>query len=128
MEVSGMLELGAVRARFATVAARWALDAPTAARLLGLEGEWSGRLLLELLVRLDVRGETSMRLVCEVDRLLDRLVEPEHVVGWLRTPGVGYEDELLTPLEAMSSGPSAIRGLRSFLQNLPPRERCLRAV
>jgi hypothetical protein len=118
IDTSTMSELGGARARFAAVAARWALDANAAARLLGLGGDWTGRSLMEALVDLDARAETCMRLACDVDGLLWRLVPDASVVSWLRSAGVGYEDDLVTPLEAMSTGPAALRGLRRYLEEL----------
>jgi hypothetical protein len=114
------VELGGARSNFATVAARWALDAASAARLLGLGGDWSGRSLIEVIRNLDCGAETRMRLTCDVDRLLWRLVPDDAVADWLRTPGVGYEDDLLTPLQALSTGASALRLLRRYLEELPP--------
>ena len=111
-------DLGGARARFACVAARWALDGRSAAELLGLSGDWTGRALMEVVGELGPDGEARMRLACDVDALLWRLVPDGEVAGWLRSCGVGYEDELVTPLEALSTGAPALRALRRHLEGL----------
>jgi hypothetical protein len=114
-----MEELGGARARFATVVAKWRLDANATAALVGLDGDWTGALLMEIVGAVNASGEACMRLACEVDALLYKLVPAAEVAGWLRTPAVGYEDDLVTPLKALSTGPGELRALRRYLERLP---------
>lgn len=47
---------------------------------------------------------------------------PETAIAeWLRTPSVGYDDERVPPLVALSSGAGAILALRDYLRDLPDR-------
>jgi hypothetical protein len=75
--------------------------------------------LIEVVGRLDARSEARMRLACEVDDLLWRLVPDDLIPEWLRTPGVGYADELVTPIAELSTGPAALRALRRYLEGMP---------
>jgi len=118
MDGFAMDDLGGARARFACVAARWALDARAAAGLLGLSGDWSGRSLMEVVGGVGPDAEARMRLACDVDALLWRLVPDAEVADWLRSTGVGYEDENVTPLHALSSGAPALRALRRHLEEI----------
>lgn len=117
-------EVSALVDRFMVVGARWCLNSVQVALLLGVpanldvmfdEGDiiWAVR-------RGGIDAERRMRLLVDVDAMLIRLVpDSRDIASWLRSPSVGYADETVTPLVAMSSGAPAIRALRDYLQQLP---------
>lgn len=116
-------EVAALADRFMVLGARWCLDGVQVASLLGVattldvifdevDVAWS-------VMRSGRDAERRMRLLIDVDGKLCRLVpDSRDIASWLRTPSVGYIDELATPLEAMSSGAAAIRALRDYLDDL----------
>jgi hypothetical protein len=77
---------------------------------------------MEVVCTLDARSEARMRLACQVDDLLWRLLPDDRISEWLRTPGVGYADKLVTPLAELSTCPAALRALRRYLEDMPPAD------
>lgn len=117
-------EMAALVDRFMVVGARWCLDSVQVASLLGVPPKLDV-LFDEVDLVWAVRcggadAERRMRLLVDVDRMLWRLVpDSRNVAAWLRSPSVGYADETVTPLVAMASGATAIRGLRDYLDQMP---------
>ena len=117
-------EVAALVDRFMVVGARWCLDSVQVAALLGVPATLDVMFDEAALVWAVRRGgngaERRMRLLADVDGMLCRLVpDSRDIAAWLRTPSVGYIDDLATPLEAMASGAAAIRALRDYLDELP---------
>ena len=116
-------EMAALADRFMVLGARWCLDSVQVASLLGeaptLDVMFDEVDVAWAVMRGGVSVEQRMRLLIDVDGKLCRLVPDSRDIGsWLRTPSVGYIDDLVTPLEAMSSGAAAIRALRDYLDGL----------
>ncbi|MDE1918562.1 MAG: hypothetical protein KGJ57_21180 [Sphingomonadales bacterium] len=110
--------------RFMVLGARWCLSADQIRDLLAIDAMPVFLHEEDLSERLRTAGddaERRMRLLVDVDRLLVRLVPDIRAIpAWLRSCGVGFASERVTPLEALSSGPGAIRALRNHLEQLPP--------
>lgn len=121
-------EVAALVDRFMALGAHWCLDNVQVTALLGIDAEldvfFDEADLLWAIARSGCDAERRMRLLVEVDGLLVRLVpDPRAVAGWLRSPSVGYENELVTPMVALSSGAPAIRALRNLLEQMPDQGR-----
>lgn len=116
-------EVSALVDRFMVVGARWCLSSAQVANLLGLPGALHPAFdeadLVWALRCGKGEAERRMRLLVDVDGKLCRLVPHDRdLAAWLRTPSVGYIDELATPLDAMASGAAAVRALRDYLDDL----------
>ena len=117
-------EMAALVDRFMVLGARWCLDNVQVASLLGVdvgldvmfdEGD-----LVWALQHGGKDAERRMRLLADVDSKLCRLVsDSRDIASWLRTPCVGYTDETVTPLDALSSSAAAVRALRDYLDDMP---------
>ncbi len=102
-------ELAAVHRRFEAMAGRWMVTQEEAAALLG-QADWRD-------AGLTSDAETRMRLLLDVDGLLDLILGEGVLADWVRTPNVAFVGQL-TPLEAMSKGAHATRGMRNVLEDI----------
>jgi hypothetical protein len=116
-------EVASLVDRFMVLGARWGLDSVQVAALLGVSADIEVMFdegdLVWVLRRGGCDAERRMRLLVDVDGMLVRLVpNSRDIAVWLRSPVVGYIDEMVTPLAAMSSGAAAIRALRDYLAEM----------
>lgn len=102
-------ELGVVRSQFDAVVDRWALAEREAGALLGQHAWRTGRLTAD--------AEGRLRLLLDVDALLDLVLGEVAVADWLRAPNDAFVGRP-TPLAAMSEGRHVIRGVRNVLEDI----------